>query len=87
VAALAEPGVVRWLRVRFGTRLTVGTAADDGRVNVDIGFPEGYDDPARDLSGFAGDVEVVAPPEVRARMAEIGGRLVAHHEADASLRS
>jgi predicted DNA-binding transcriptional regulator YafY len=79
VTALAEPGVVRWLHVRFGTRLTVGAPTDDGRVNVDVGFPETHDDPARELSGFAGDLEVLAPPEVRARMADIGSKLVARH--------
>src|SRR5437588_2685230 len=37
VTALADPDVIRWLRVRFGTRLVVGAVNDDGRVNVDIG--------------------------------------------------
>jgi len=70
---------VRWLRVHFGTRLTVGAPADDGRVNVDIGFPETHDDPARELCSLGGDVEVLAPPAVRARMAELGRLLVARH--------
>jgi predicted DNA-binding transcriptional regulator YafY len=79
IEALADPGVVRWLRMQFGTRLSVGTTVDDGRVNVDIGFPETHDDPARELSSFGGELEVVAPAEVRERMAEIGSRLVALH--------
>jgi predicted DNA-binding transcriptional regulator YafY len=79
VAALAEPSMVQWLRVRFGTRLTVGDANEDGRVNVDIGFPQTHDDPARELSGFAGELEVLAPLDLRARMAEIGRALVARH--------
>jgi predicted DNA-binding transcriptional regulator YafY len=79
IAALADPGVVRWLRMHFGTRLSVGTTVDDGRVNVDIGFPETHDDPARELSSFGGELEVIAPVEVRERMAEIGSRLVALH--------
>ena len=81
VAALADPDVVRWLRVHFGTRLTVGDAADDGRVHVDIGFPQTHDDPARELCGMAGSVEVISPPEVRARLAEIGALLMARHAA------
>jgi hypothetical protein len=48
-------------------------------VNVDIGFPESHDDPARELSGYAGSVEVLSPPDVRARMAEIGGLIAARH--------
>jgi predicted DNA-binding transcriptional regulator YafY len=81
VTALAEASVVRWLRVSFGTRLTVGAPTADGRVNVDIGFPEAHDDPARELSGFGGDLEVLAPADVRARMGEIGRALVSRHGA------
>jgi predicted DNA-binding transcriptional regulator YafY len=81
VTAVADPDVMRWLRMTFGSRLTVGTTEPDGRINVDIGFPEFHDDPARELSSFAGTVEVIAPPEVRARMAEIGSRLAAVHRA------
>ena len=76
VTARADTDVVRWLRVQFGTRLTVG-AEEDGRVHVDIGFPPSHDDPARELSGYAAALEVVDPPDVRARLAEIGGALVA----------
>jgi predicted DNA-binding transcriptional regulator YafY len=76
VTAHADPEVVRWLRVQFGTRLTVGEPGEDGRVAVDIGFPPSHDDPARELCGFAGAVEVVDPPDVRARLAAIGTALV-----------
>ena len=79
ITALVEPSVVHWLRMRFGTRLSFGDATDDGRINVDIGFPLTHDDPARELSGFAGTLEVLAPPNVRARMADIGRALVARH--------
>jgi len=47
VTGLAEPELVRWLKVHFGSRITVGAETDDGRVAVDIGFPETHDDPAR----------------------------------------
>jgi predicted DNA-binding transcriptional regulator YafY len=76
VTGLADPGIVRWLRVRFGTSLVVGGPQDDGRIAVDIGFPEGHDDPARDLCAFSEGLEVLDPPEVRARLAEIGARLL-----------
>ena len=79
VSALADPGVVRWLRAHFGTRLTVGAPDGDGRLRVDIGFPESYHDPARELSGYAGELEVLGPPEVRERLAAIGAALVARY--------
>jgi predicted DNA-binding transcriptional regulator YafY len=79
VTALADPEIVRWLRMHFGTRLTVGATVRDGRTNVDIGFAETHDDPARELASFAGGLEVLTPSEVRSRMAEIGERLVALH--------
>jgi predicted DNA-binding transcriptional regulator YafY len=81
ITALADASVVRWLRVQLGTRLTVGAPAEDGRVNVDIGFPESHDDPARELCAFGGALEVLAPAEVRDRMAEIGRELIARHGA------
>jgi predicted DNA-binding transcriptional regulator YafY len=81
VAALVDPGIVRWLRAHFANRLTVGDTHDDGRVRVEIGFPSTYDDPARELSGYADGLEVLSPPEVRARMAELGALLVRRHGA------
>jgi predicted DNA-binding transcriptional regulator YafY len=75
VTALADPDVVRWLRVQFGTRLTVGTE-EDGRVHVDLGFPPSHDDPARELSGYGAALEVLSPPEVRDGLAAIGRALV-----------
>lgn len=79
VVALADPSVLRWLRLHFGPRLSVGAANDDGWVNVDIGFPETHDDPARQLCTFAGGLEVLAPPDVRARLAELGRELAERH--------
>jgi predicted DNA-binding transcriptional regulator YafY len=76
VTALAEPHVVHWLRGHFGTRLTIGATEDDGRVVVDIGFPETRDDPARELCSYGDGLEVLDPPDVRDRLAEIGTRLV-----------
>ena len=79
VSALADAWIIRWMRMHFGTRLTVGAEGDDGRVHVDIGFPESHDDPARELSAYADGLEVVAPADVRERLAEIGRKLVARH--------
>lgn len=83
VGALADPGVLRWLRAHFGSRLTVGASTDDGRIHVDIGFPETHDDPARELSAYADGLEVLGPADVRARLAEIGRILMERHGSSA----
>lgn len=76
VSALVEAPVVGWLRVHFGIgRLTVGDPLDDGRIPVDIGFPESYH-PATELAGYGDVLEVVGPPEVRRQLGAIGARLV-----------
>jgi predicted DNA-binding transcriptional regulator YafY len=79
VHALVDAGLLHWVRVRFGNRLTVGDAAPDGRVRVDIGLPATHDDPARELCAFADGLEVVGPADVRERLAEIGRALLARH--------
>ncbi len=81
VAALVDRGTVRWLRAYFGARLTVGDTDNDGRVHVDIEFPSTYEDPARELCGYADALEVLGPREVRSRMAELGDLLVRRHRA------
>jgi predicted DNA-binding transcriptional regulator YafY len=81
VAALVDAESVRWLRVTFGTRLVVGDTTTDGRVHVDIGFPPTHDDPARQLAVFAEGIEVLDPPDVRARMVELGRALLTRHAA------
>jgi len=76
VTGRADPTVVRWMRLTFGTRLTVGEAADGGGwVDVDIAFPETHDDPARELCAYAEVLDVLGPPDVRARLAELGAAL------------
>jgi predicted DNA-binding transcriptional regulator YafY len=79
VSALVDAGLVRWLRVHFGSRLAVGDTDGDGRVRVDIGFPPTHDDPGRELAGFAEGLEVLDPPEVRERMAHLGALLMEQH--------
>ena len=81
ITALAEPDVVRWLRMHFGTRIVVGGSGPDGRIAVDIGFPATHDDPARELCGYGDELEVLERPEVRDRLAQIGARLVERYGA------
>ncbi|HET7490056.1 MAG TPA: YafY family protein [Acidimicrobiales bacterium] len=75
VTALVDPSLLRWLRAHFGTRLTVGAAGDDGRLPVELAFPE-HHDPARELCAYGEGLEVLGPPEVRAALAAIGAGLV-----------
>lgn len=79
VVALVDPEYLRWLRPQFGTRLTVGATQADGRVRVDLGFAERHPDPARELCAYTGGLEVLEPPEVRRRLAELGAVLVAQY--------
>jgi predicted DNA-binding transcriptional regulator YafY len=79
VTAVASAELIRWLRAHFGTRLTVGAPVEDGRVGVELTFPESHDDPARELCGYAEGLEVLGPPDVRARLAELGATLVARY--------
>jgi predicted DNA-binding transcriptional regulator YafY len=63
------------LRGHFGKRLEVADWSGDGPVEIEIGFADGHH-PAMELAGYALDLEVVDPPEVRDELAEIGERLV-----------
>lgn len=76
--ALVDAGVLAWLRFEFGTRVRIGPAAGDGRVEVEI---RGYNESrlSFELAGFGGSVEVLDPPELRAALAELGTRLAAQH--------
>jgi predicted DNA-binding transcriptional regulator YafY len=75
VRALADPQVLRWLRAQFGTRLRAQAPGDDGRVAIEIAFPETYE-PARELCAYGAALEVTDPPAVRAGLADIGAALV-----------
>jgi predicted DNA-binding transcriptional regulator YafY len=81
ISALADPNLVGPLRGHFGTRLHVGEVADDGRVEVDIGFPH-HSRAAKELAGYAFELEVLDPPDVRNELAAIGARLAERYAAD-----
>jgi len=75
---LVDPDMVGLLRMMFGYRMQLGAAADgddDGRVPVEVRGHHVYS-LAGELAGLGDHVEVVGPPEVRARLAEIGAELV-----------
>lgn len=67
---LADPGLVPLLRVRLGTRLTVGGADREGRVEVEVAGPS-VGMLVSELAGYGGRLLVVGPPEARTRLAEV----------------
>jgi predicted DNA-binding transcriptional regulator YafY len=75
VRVVADQAIVGPLRGHFGTRMEVGETTGDGRVGIDIGFPEDHE-PAMELAGYAAVLEVVEPVAVRDQLAEIGSRLL-----------
>jgi len=76
VEALAGPEVVPILRWMFDRQVTVGAAAEDGRVPVTIGG-HSVEIIASQLAGLGARVEVTAPPVALARLAAIGHQLCA----------
>jgi predicted DNA-binding transcriptional regulator YafY len=80
VTARADRAVVGWLRGRFGTRMQVGAADDDGWVEVVV-RAHNAESVAVDVAGFGDRVEVVDPPEVRHALARVGAALVRSYES------
>ena len=72
--ALARPDVVPMCRWTLGNRVRIGPAGPDGRVEVEL---RGYhvESLAAELAGFGGALEVVDPPELRDRLAQLGAEL------------
>lgn len=77
--AIAEQWAVPMLRARLGTRFGLGPPLPDGRVEVEL---RGHQvvSLAAELAGFAAAVEVLDPPELRLRLAEIGTQLAGLYE-------
>ena len=74
VRALADREALGQLRLRFGTRLTVGEAGADGRVPVELAGPA-LAFVAAEVAGFGRRVQVLDPPEARALLAELAREL------------
>ena len=72
--AFVVPHAVPWCRGILGNRVHIGPAAPDGRVEVEL---RGHhpDSLAAEIAGFGDLLEVVDPPELRARLATIGAEL------------
>ncbi len=74
VRVAAVPGVIGILRMVFDTKVRVGPARPDGRIDVEI-VGAHLDALAGHLGGFGAAVEVLEPPELRAELARIGVEL------------
>ena len=83
VRALVAAQTMPWARFTFGTRLRIGMAVDDGRVEVEIRSHNELSI-ANELAGFGWSVEVLEPPEVRRRLAAIADELVALYAGTAA---
>jgi predicted DNA-binding transcriptional regulator YafY len=73
--AIAQPSIVPLLRWMLGTRVSIGPARSDGRIDVEVasGSVEAL---AGEIAGFGAALEIDGPPEVRSRLAGIGEELV-----------
>lgn len=76
--AVVTPQAVGWCRYMLGSRLRIGPARPDGRVEVEL---RGHNEHtlASEIAGFGEHIEVIDPPGLRERLAEIGAALVATH--------
>jgi predicted DNA-binding transcriptional regulator YafY len=81
--AHVDPGMLNIVRWVLGSRVRIGPARDDGRVDVEI---RGHNVVAlaAEIAGFGADVEVVDPPELRQRLAELGAQLTATYASPTS---
>jgi predicted DNA-binding transcriptional regulator YafY len=76
VQVVAEQEPAGWLRAHFGNAIRRREEMLDGRVLLEIGFPEEHTwRPAMELAGYADVVEVLGPPEVLDQLAAIGRTL------------
>lgn len=81
--ALADPAVLGLCRYMLGTRLGIGPARPDGRVEVEL-RGHGVPSLAGEIAGLGAAIEVLDPPELRDRLAQLGQGLVATYGAPAS---
>jgi predicted DNA-binding transcriptional regulator YafY len=74
--ALVSPESSPMLRWILGTRVRIGPAGSDGRIEVEL---RGHNvrSLAGEIAGFGNSVEVLDPPELRALLAQIGTQLAA----------
>lgn len=74
--AWAQPQVARWCRMAMGTRVRIGPAGPDGRVEVELRGHSTHS-LAAEIAGFGAGLEVLDPPELRSHLAGTGAELTA----------
>lgn len=81
--ALVEPDMVGVCRMLLGTRVRIGTARPDGRIEIELrGFS--IRALAGEIGGLGAALEVLDPPELRDQLATIGTELVAAYSRNAA---
>jgi predicted DNA-binding transcriptional regulator YafY len=85
VLAAAHVSVVQLLRWVFDTKVRVGPARPDGRIDVEVAGPS-VGALAGQLAGFGARLEVFEPVELRAELARIADELVATYGSHAGSR-
>ncbi len=86
VRALVDQQAMPRVRYILGSRLRIGMAIDDGRVEVEIRGGSDYSI-ASELAGFGGVIEVLEPPAVRNRLAAVAAELGALYAGAATSAS
>ena len=76
--ALVDPRHAGHLRWVLDSRVRIGPAGPDGRVEVEVRGHD-LDSLAAELAGFGGAVEVIDPPQLRARLRQLGAELIARY--------
>jgi predicted DNA-binding transcriptional regulator YafY len=85
VLAAAELDAIPLLRWVLDTKLRVGPARPDGRIDIEVSG-EGIEAIAGQLAGFGARLEVFEPVEVREQLARIAGELAETYGAQAGSR-
>ncbi|HMJ74468.1 MAG TPA: WYL domain-containing protein, partial [Iamia sp.] len=75
---LIEPRFLGVLRDRFGRHCHIEGETADGRAHVRVAAPTPLD-LGRQLAGWGGLVDVLAPPEVQAVLGRIGAELAGRY--------
>jgi predicted DNA-binding transcriptional regulator YafY len=78
--ALAAPEIVPWCRSLLGSRMRIGPAGPDGRVQVELRGHSTWS-LAAEIARFGSRLEIVDPPEIREQLANIGAELTAMYVA------
>jgi len=83
---LIDPNMLGLCHYLFGTRLGIGAPVADGRIEAEL-RGQSERSLAGEIAGLGAMVEVIEPPEIRERLAEIGAELTAIYSGPTMGRS